>query len=350
MNIVSNVIDFELPVSLACPRPTELRNIERDDVRLLVTKGNGSIEHTVFNQLAEHLQAGDVLVVNKSATRVSAFPIDLPGGSRGMVHFSTPVRHGDWLVEIREIVGDKTVRWKDGEEGIKFDLPGRAGIKLKGKYYENRDLLHLWVVEFRINGNLESYMARYGQPIKYEKLSESYPLDYYQTFFSFHPGSSEMPSAGRGFTQNLVTKLLQKGIVFAPILLHTGVSSLEENEPPYPEYMELSPVSALIINNANQQGKRVIAVGTTAVRAVESAVNQAGEVAAYMGNTDLFITDDYRMKATSGLLTGFHEPRASHLNMLQSLAGFEYIGKAYAAAIENNYYWHQFGDLHLILP
>lgn len=350
MNIISNVIDFELPAALACPRPTELRNIERDEVRLLVTRGNGSVEHTVFNRLGDHLQAGDVLVVNTSATRASAFPIDLPRGSSGMVHFGTPVSHGDWLVEIREIVGDKTVRWKEGSEGMEFDLPGGARLKLKGKYYENRDLLHLWKAELSIKEHPGSYMAGYGRPIKYDKLNEPYPLGYYQTLFSFHPGSSEMPSAGRGFTQNQVDKLMQKGIVFVPVLLHTGVSSLEENEPPYPEYMEISPLSALIINNANQLGRKVIAVGTTAVRAVESAANREGEVFPYRGNTGLFITDYYRMKSIGGLLTGFHEPRASHLNILQSLAGFNHIEKAYSTAIEHNYYWHQFGDLHLILP
>jgi S-adenosylmethionine:tRNA ribosyltransferase-isomerase len=148
----------------------------------------------------------------------------------------------------------------------------------------------------------------------------------------------------------LIERLLKKGVVLAPILLHTGVSSLEENETPYPEYMEIDPVSASIINTAKSQGRRIIAVGTTAIRAIESAVNSEGRVIPYQGNTELFIDEGYTMKVADGLLTGFHEPRASHLNMLQAIAGYEHVDRAYQAAIEAGYYWHQFGDLHLILP
>ena len=136
----------------------------------------------------------------------------------------------------------------------------------------------------------------------------------------------------------------------APVILHTGVSSLEENETPYPEYMEIDPVSAALINTAKSQGRRIIAVGTTCIRAIETAVNNEGIVLPYRGNTELFIDESYTMKVVDGLLTGFHEPRASHLNMLQSVGGFEHIDRAYKEAIKAGYYWHQFGDLHLILP
>jgi S-adenosylmethionine:tRNA ribosyltransferase-isomerase len=158
-----------------------------------------------------------------------------------------------------------------------------------------------------------------------------------------------MPSAGRGFTQGLIDKLLKKGIVLAPIILHTGISSLEMNEPPYPEYMEIDPVSAAVINSAKAQGSRIIAVGTTCIRAIETAVNGEGVVMPFRGNTELFIDETYTMKVVDGLLTGFHEPKASHLHMLQSVGGFERIDMAYREAIKAGYYWHQFGDLHLIL-
>jgi S-adenosylmethionine:tRNA ribosyltransferase-isomerase len=133
-------------------------------------------------------------------------------------------------------------------------------------------------------------------------------------------------------------------------MLHTGVSSLEENETPYPEYMEIDPVTASIINTAKNQGRRIIAIGTTAIRAIETAVNNEGIVTPFRGNTELFIDENYAMKIVDGLLTGFHEPKASHLNMLQSIGGFEHINIAYKEAIKAGYYWHQFGDLHLILP
>lgn len=349
MNLTSDIIQFQLPDQLACPKPTEQRNIARDDVRLLVTTGSGNVEHSYFRNFTEYLQAGDVLVVNTSATQAAAFPIALPNNRKGMIHFSTQISDLEWLVEIREVIGNKNIRWKKGEENMVFQLPANTSIKLKRKFYRDRELLHLWVVELESNKDFQSYLSQYGQAIKYMNLDESYPLDYYQTFFSFHPGSSEMPSAGRGFTQALVNKLLKKGVVFAPILLHTGVSSLEENETPYPEYFEVDPMSAAIINNAKENARKVVAVGTTAVRAVESATNKAGKVMPYKGNTSLYITSDYQMKSVSSLLTGFHEPKASHLQMLQSLAGPEHIERAYSTAINNDYYWHQFGDLHLIL-
>nr|MDQ6890455.1 S-adenosylmethionine:tRNA ribosyltransferase-isomerase [Bacteroidota bacterium] len=105
-----------------------------------------------------------------------------------------------------------------------------------------------------------------------------------------------------------------------------------------------------IINVAKSQGRRIIAVGTTTIRAVETAADKDGIVLPYRGNTELFINGKYKMKVVNGLLTGFHEPHASHLNMLQSLAGFDHIDHAYQVAIKEEYYWHQFGDLHLILP
>ncbi len=350
MNLTANIIQFEVPRHLACPRPTELRNLARDRVRLLVTAGSGLVEHTVFRKLDNYLQKGDVLVVNTSATRASAIPIILPDDQQGMAHFSTKVNDHEWLVEVREIIGDKTVRWKEGAVEMEFQLPDGAKIRLKRKFYKERELLHLWVAEFNPGKEPEAYLAEQAQPIKYDKLHEPYPLEFYQTLFSFHPGSAEMPSAGRGFTRDLVERLLEKGVVFAPVLLHTGVSSLEEDEPPYAEYVEINPISATIINNARKQGRKIVAVGTTAVRAIESAVNETGEVLPYAGNTELVIDDSYRMRIVSGLLTGFHEPKASHLKMLQTLAGFDHIEQAYDLAVDNNYFWHQFGDLHLIFP
>ena len=289
-------------------------------------------------------------MVNTSATIAAALPVSLPGGRQGRLHLSTRLNDREWLIEIREITGNKTIRWHEGEEGMVFQLPSGASVTLKQRFYKNEQWLHLWIADFNLHQSMQTYLAANARPIQYEKLDRQYPLSYYQTFFSFHPGSSEMPSAGRGFTAGLIERLLKKGVVLAPVILHTGVSSLEENETPYPEYMEIDPVTASIINTAKSQGRRIIAVGTTAIRAIETAVNNEGIVMPYRGNTELFIDENYTMKVVDGLLTGFHEPRASHLNMLQSLAGFEHINMAYQVAIENGYYWHQFGDLHLILP
>ena len=271
MNITASpIIQFDLPPQLACPLPTEERNIARDEVRLLVTSNSGRIEHSSFNQLPVFMQKGDVLVVNTSATMPAALPVSLPGKKEGKLHLSTKLGNKQWLVEIREIEGNKTKRWHEGEEGMGFKLPLSGSVILKQKFYNNDQWLNLWIAEFNTAEPMQKYLSAAGLPIQYEKLDRQYPLSYYQTFFSFHPGSSEMPSAGRGFTKNLIERLLTKGIVLAPIVLHTGVSSLEENETPYPEYMEIDPVTSSIINTAKSQGRRIIAVGTTAVRAIES--------------------------------------------------------------------------------
>ena len=349
MNIAtSSIVQFDLPQYLSCPLPTEERGVDRDQVRLLVSSA-ALTRHANFTELPAYLQKGDVLVVNTSATIPSALPISLPNGRKGRLHISTKLGK-EWLIEIREIIGNKTRRWHNGIEGMAFELPSGAGVSLKKKFYQDVGSIDLWIAEFNTPLPFLSYLNKFALPIQYEKLGRQYPLSYYQTFFSFHPGSSEMPSAGRGFTKNLIRRLLQNGIVIAPLILHTGISSLEENEFPYPEYMEIDPVTASIINNANDEHRRIIAVGTTAIRAVESAVNNSGKVVPYRGNTELFIDEDYQMKMVNGLLTGFHEPHASHLHMLQSLAGYEHIRDAYREAIKHEYHWHQFGDLHLILP
>lgn len=350
MNLTSNTIQFELPDRLACPKPTERRGIERDEVRLLVSDNSGKIEHKQFYQLHEFLQQGDVLVVNTSATRASALDLALPGARQGRLHFSTRLSRSEWLVEIREVKNYKTMRWNEGVKGQTFNLADGARLELKEKFYGDRPLLNLWKAKFYTSQTNLQYLETYAEPIQYEKLDHKHPLSYYQTYFSFSPGSSEMPSAGRAFTQDLVEKLIAKGVEFAPILLHTGVSSLEENEKPYSEYMEINPISSAIINKAKKEGRRVIAVGTTAVRAVESIMGAKGELAPFKGYTELYIDEEYEMKVVDGLLTGFHEPRASHLNMLQALAGHDHLQQVYNEAIALEYYWHQFGDLHLILP
>jgi S-adenosylmethionine:tRNA ribosyltransferase-isomerase len=351
MQTLSNsIIQFDLPPHLSCPQPTEERELLRDEVRLLVTTGSGQINHDLFRNIPDYINPGDVLVVNTSATVASALPVTLPDGNKGVVHISNQINSHQWLIEIRTIRENKTVRWKAGEPGMAFSLPEGANVRLVERFYNNKQLLDLWVATLHLSQSVETYLAAHAFPIQYETIDRRYPLAYYQNFFSFHPGSAEMPSAGRGFTPQVVNKLLKKGVVFAPVLLHTGVSSLEENEAPYPEYMEITPLSASIINTAKSQGNRIIAVGTTAIRAIESAAGTDGLLRPYQGHTSLFIDESYHLKMTDALLTGFHEPRASHLHMLQALAGIEHMELAYQAAIAADYYWHQFGDLHLILP
>jgi S-adenosylmethionine:tRNA ribosyltransferase-isomerase len=197
---------------------------------------------------------------------------------------------------------------------------------------------------------LDSYLDRYGFPIQYKYVRRSWPISYYQTVYANEMGSAEMPSAGRAFTPELITRLVARGIWIAPLLLHTGVASLEEHEPPYEEYYRVPEESVRLVNTAHHDGGRVVAVGTTSVRALETVSDIRGEVHAGEGWTDLVITPQRGLHVVDGLLTGFHEPQSTHLSMLAALAGFAHLRKAYTEALSQKYLWHEFGDLHLILP
>ncbi|MEL6971938.1 MAG: S-adenosylmethionine:tRNA ribosyltransferase-isomerase [Bacteroidota bacterium] len=346
----AEIFQFILPQQLACPLPTEERGLNRDDVRLMVSNHDGqTITHHTFHELDQILDRGDVLVVNTSATIPAALPLVLPDGTDARLHLSTQLDEQRWLVEIRSISQNNTHRWTSGVPGQIFELPGGASLRLETPFYQDQQLLHLWEAVIKAPQVLTDYLTEYAQPVKYQGVDKPYPLAYYQTYFGQQPGSTEMPSAARGFTESLVKKLLKKGIQIVPILLHTGVSSLEINEHPYPEYLEISRLSSQLINTAKQQGRRIIAVGTTAVRALESAADADGLVQSYQGLTELYIQSNYKMKIANGLLTGFHEPEASHLHMLQAVASKRHLRLAYQAALQEQYYWHEFGDLHLIL-
>jgi S-adenosylmethionine:tRNA ribosyltransferase-isomerase len=194
------------------------------------------------------------------------------------------------------------------------------------------------------------YLARYGFPIRYYYVKQGWPNDYYQTVYATEPGSAEMPSAGRAFTPELITRLVAKGVQIAPLILHTGVASLEKHEPPYEEFYRVPGETARRVNATRTAGKRVIAVGTTVVRALETVTGVDGVTHPSEGWTRLVITPERGIRAVNGMLTGLHEPEASHLAMLQALAGLAHLEVTYAEALAQEYLWHEFGDLHLILP
>ena len=207
-----------------------------------------------------------------------------------------------------------------------------------------------WVATLELGDRVERYLERYGFPIRYGYVRRSWPSSYYQTIFATEPGSAEMPSAGRAFTPELITQLVARGVQFAPLLLHTGVASLEDHEPPYEEFYRVPLETARLVNAARAAGKRVIAVGTTAVRALESVTDATGSAHPGEGWTRLVITPQRGIRAVDALLTGLHEPRASHLAMLEALAGIDHLRVSYGEALRERYLWHEFGDLHLIMP
>jgi S-adenosylmethionine:tRNA ribosyltransferase-isomerase len=201
---------------------------------------------------------------------------------------------------------------------------------------------------------VSEYLARYGFPIRYGYVKQPWPSSMYQTVFANEMGSAEMPSAGRPFTPELVTRLVSCGIQIAPVLLHTGVASLEDHEPPYEEFYRVSPETAERVNAARRGGHRIIAVGTTVVRALETVTDEHGMTTAGEGWTSLVITEDRPLRIVNALITGFHEPHATHLTILARViaaAGGDerHLERAYEEAREGGYLWHEFGDSHLIL-
>jgi S-adenosylmethionine:tRNA ribosyltransferase-isomerase len=315
--------------------PAEVRGSGRDDVRLLVALGDGRIGHARFADLPELLDPGDLLVINTSATLPAAIPVH---GGDLRLHLSSPWVEGAWLVELR----DGGERHDGGEEGDVLPLPAGGSAVLLERDPGGR----LWLASLRLPSSVPHYLARHGEPIRYSHTEGVWPLSSYQTVYATEAGSAEMPSAGRAFTPELVTQLVAAEIDVAPLVLHTGVSSLEAGERPHAERYRVPRFTAQRANIA----RRVIAVGTTVVRALESAVGDDGLVHPREGWTDLVIDPDTPIRAVDGLLSGFHDRDSSHLAMLEAIAGRELLERSYEEATRAGYLRHEFGDLHLLLP
>ena len=332
--------------------PPEARGLARDEVRMLVATRDG-LAHAQARDLPEQLRAGDVVVVNTSATLPAALPARRADGSRLALHLSTPdaTVHPQrdharerWVVELRE----QGHRFTGARAGESLQLPRGAHATLLAPYLAGA---RLWLAELDTGPiALLEYLHEHGAPIRYGYVAGDWPLSDYQTVFAREPGSAEMPSAGRPFTTQLVTDLVARGIAVAPITLHTGVSSQEAGEPPYPERFRVPAPTAALVNTARAGGGRVVAAGTTVVRALETAALPDGHLEPVAGWTRHVVTPAGGVRAVDGLLTGWHEPDASHLLMLEAIGGRALVDDSYRTALRYGYRWHEFGDVHLILP
>ena len=332
--------EFTLPASLEAHEPPEARGLPRDGVRMLVSRrASGEVSQHGFADLPGLLLPGDLLVINTTAT----LPAQVRVSAELAVHFSGPRPDGSWLTELRLIRGKTTVPNERGYPGQRLALPGGAVLTLEG-----RATARLWRARLSVAG--VPYLLRYGSPIRYSYVPREWPLSYYQTVFARDPGSAEMPSASRPFSPSVVTRLVSAGVLIAPLTLHCGVSSLEGDEEPYPEPYDVPPATAELVNHVRARGGRVIAAGTTVVRALETVAAPDGRVRAGAGWTSHVVTPETGIRATDGLLTGLHEPRSSHLLMLAAFAGPDLLSRCYRAAIDAGYLWHEFGDVHLLLP
>jgi S-adenosylmethionine:tRNA ribosyltransferase-isomerase len=340
---------------------------------MVAWRSSGRLEHARFRDLAGFLEPGDVLVINTSGTLPASLATRGPQGESLELHLSTPMPSGSegidlesargtrqpwpWIVELRLVTRTDSHPFRTARPGEEFDLPAGARAEILGPYppdcgpdSSSPGDSRLWVAALRLPEPLGPYLRRHGRPIQYSGRETEWPSSYFQTVYAVEPGSAEMASAGRAFTAEMLTELIARGVDVAPVTLHTGVSSLEEHEPPYAEFFRVPPETARRVTEAKRAGGRVIAVGTTAVRALESAARQIRSTRPSEGWTDLVVSPGTGVRVVDGLLTGWHEPRASHLLLLEAVAGRALLEESYRAAVDQRYRWHEFGDLHLILP
>ena len=342
---------FTLPEELAAKEPPERRGLSRDRVRLMaIDRALNKVTHTKFDRLGDFLNPGDLLVFNSSRTLPASLKGCEDNGTCLEIRLAQKLPDDSWLALLLCQQGELfSCGLRSGME-LDFGL-GLTTTVVKRDTYIPR----LWQIRFNHQDTeLIDLLYRLGQPVRYEYVSAPWDLDYYQTVYAVEPGSAEMPSAGRAFTWKLLFDLKRKGIETTNIVLHTGLSSYMDDEldaqhPASEEEYFISDTAAQKITLARRRGGRIIAVGTTVVRALESVAEETGKVIAKHGYTRLHINANHRLKAVDGLLTGMHEPEASHLDLLTAFLASHQIKDAYSEAVQKQYLWHEFGDLNLIV-
>ena len=349
---MSDLIDFSLPQNLSAREPPERRRgRRRDAVRLLViSRRTGDVTHSCFERLCDFLVPGDLLVFNASRT----LPALLSGWrdsdkAKVEVRLASHLSDNSWLALIRSGPENCPVL-EERNSVISFEFGLNARLESP-----HREIPGMWKVRFSASGaELIDLIYRLGEPVRYQYVSKPWELNYYQTIYARDPGSAEMPSAGRAFTWKMLLQLRKMGIETAFITLHTSLSSylddeLDRRHPTIAEEYSIGTQTALKIGAASCAGKRIIAVGTTVVRALESAAQADGIVRAGHRYSGLMITPDYLLRVTDGILTGLHEPTASHLELLSAFISPMFLNEAYIGAVQLRYFWHEFGDLNLII-
>ncbi len=340
--------EFSVPRELEASSPPEARGLARDDVAMLVAhRSDRRLITTSFRLLASFLVPGDLLVINTSGTIPAAFDAIAPDGTEVVVHLSTQLDQHRWTLELREKNGTATRRWASPVSFSTLAMRGGASLSLCEPYLDEG---RLWVADVDLGDDPLAWLWHFARAIHYDYVERDWPIEMYQNVYATEFASAEMASAGRPFTKALLTSLVASGVGVVPIVLHTGVASLESGETPYPERVRVPVSSAERVNATRRANGRVIAVGTTVVRALESSVDERGKVRAYDGWTDLVVTPERGVTVVDGVLTGWHEPVSSHLSMLEAIAGRALLVDSYREALERGLRWHEFGDLHLILP
>ncbi len=311
---------------------------------MLIDRKSGSIKHSTFNKIGEYLRSGDLLVVNE--TRVipaRLYASKLPGGGKVEILLLRKEDPNSWEVMVggKGLKEGRKIRVEDGPSGEVITMLGGP-----------RRLI-------RFDDPIEEYLPVAGHvplpPYIKEPLNEP---ERYQTIYAREPGSAAAPTAGLHFTQELIGQLETQGVEFVSVTLHVGLDTfapVTEDDPSHhkihTEYCQLSAETASVINRTRKKGGRVIAVGTTSVRTIESAAERAeqGEVVGTLnGSTDLYILPGYEFQAIDGLITNFHLPKSSLIMMVSAFYGRERLLTAYELAKELGYRFYSFGDAMLI--
>jgi S-adenosylmethionine:tRNA ribosyltransferase-isomerase len=334
--------NFELPEELIAQHPYE----KRDEARLMVLdKKTGEVEHKVFKNIIDYLEAGDCLVLNDTRV-IPARLIGSKEGSGGKMEFLLLKRidKNKWETLVkpgkRATVGSRFL-FGNGELAAKVISIQEDGSR---------------IVEFEFEGIFEEVLDRLGQmplpPYIKERLEDN---EMYQTVYSKDQGSAAAPTAGLHFTQQLLKEIENKGIKLAFLTLHVGlgtfrpvkVSNIEEHDM-HSEYYRMNQETADIINNAKQNGKKVIAVGTTSTRTLETIADENGKVSEQSGWTNIFIYPGYKYKIVDALITNFHLPKSTLIMLVSALSSREIILKAYNTAVNEKYKFFSFGDAMFI--
>ncbi|WP_409331089.1 S-adenosylmethionine:tRNA ribosyltransferase-isomerase [Trujillonella humicola] len=338
---------FTLPPGSEATAPPERRGLPRDGVRLMAVRPGGPTHH-VFRDLPDLLAPGDLLVVNTSATLPARLDVRRRDGVVAPLHVSTTLDDGDWVVELRRPGNDGPDL--GAEPGSTVDLPGGGVLRLLAGHPHPDRGSRLWRALPEPPVPARTVLAAHGRPVTYGYLRAPVRLADAQNVYATEPGSAENASAGRPFTDRLLVRLVARGVPVVPVVLHAGVSSPELHEPPAPERFAVPEVTARSVTATRAAGGRVVAVGTTVTRALESATGPDGVVRPATGWTDLVLGPDRPARAVTGLVTGLHAPEASHLRLLEAVAGAELVARGYAAAVAGRYLWHEYGDSMLFLP
>lgn len=349
-------LQFEVPDEKAASMPPEAAGRSRSDVRLLVIyRKSGLLEHRKFVDLPEYLRPGDVVVLNASATLPSEFMATDAQGRDVKVRLSSrdPASNGK---------GDKWHAVLDPDAEVRpgdvLNFGAVDGKALTAAVVTRHPRVYkLWLLMFDLkDASMDEWRNRLGRPIRYHYVPQAWGLDYYQNVYSQFPGSSEMPSAGRAFTPEILAQLNEQGVGVVRIVLHTGVSNIDieeeqvEQHSMYEEPYQITDEAAQLINYARERGGRVFAIGTTVVRTLETVADEQGRLAGRRGWTSLYITPGYRFKAVDALVTGLHEAKSTRLVLATAFAGDkDLVLRAYREALARDYRWHEFGDLTLIV-